>query len=153
MAGKRPSKGILWLTMLAAPVALAFETVLRMLLFPDDFELVREFLSPMLTPVAWAFGALAAIAGFVGLGLQGRMVRRRLAKLPDTASVDERYREVFAVFLLSSSVPQIPAILSTLTYMFGASLVPVLVGVAACSVGVVTQALRVPGLAGDTGAG
>lgn len=147
MSQKRPSKSVLWLTILAAPVALVVETVLRKLIFPADFELVREFLEPMLTPVAWVLGAVAGVAGFVGLGLQRRMADKRLAKLPPAAGVNDRYQAVFAVFLLTTSVPQIPAILATFAYMFGASIVPVIVGVAVCSVGVVSQALRVPRLA------
>lgn len=147
MAEKRPSKAMLWLTILAAPVALAVETGLRLLIFPEEFELVREFLAPILTPVAWALGAVAAIAGFAGLFLQRRMTDRRLAKLPAGAEAGARYQAVFAVFLLTTSVPQIPALLATFAYMFGASIVPVLVGVGVCSVGVVSQALRVPRLA------
>lgn len=75
------------------------------------------------------------------------MTDRRLAALPAGADVNDRYQAVFAVFLLTTSVPQIPALLATFTYMFGASLVPVVVGVGVCSVGVVSQALRVPRLA------
>jgi hypothetical protein len=147
MAAKRPSKAVLWLTILAAPVALVVETGLRLLIFPDDFELVRGFLNPMLTPVAWVLGVVAGVAGFAGLGLQRRMSAKRLGKLPPGAGVSDRYQAVFAVFLLTTSVPQIPALLATFAYMFGASLVPVLVGVGVCSVGVVSQALRVPRLA------
>ena len=143
----RPSRAVLWLTVFAAPVALGFETVLRWILFPADFELVRELLHPVLTPVAWFLGGVAAVASFAGLALQRRMTARRLSRLPGEPDLDARYREVFAVFLLTTAVPQIPAILSTLTFMFGASLLPVLVGIGLSSVGVVTQALRVPSLA------
>lgn len=147
MAAKRPSRAVLFLTILAAPVALAFETGLRLLLFPRDFELVRELLEPALTPVAWVLGGLAAVAAVLGASLQRSMAQKRIAKSPDRGDYDARYRHVFGVFLLTSSVPQIPAIFSTFAFMFGASLVPVLVGIGVCSVGVVTQALRVPSLA------
>jgi hypothetical protein len=149
MAAKRPSNAILWLTIPAAPVALGLETALRLWLFPDDFELVRELLRPMLTPVAWVFGALAALAGLGGLALQRRLSAKRLAKFPPGAPLAARHGAVTGVFLLTSSVPQIPAVLATLTYMFGASLVPVLVGVGLCTAGVVGQALRVPSLAAE----
>lgn len=144
---KRPGRAVLWLTLLAAPVALVVETGLRKLIFPAEFEMVRELLNPILTPVAWALGAIAAAAAFGGLLLQRRMTDRRLVKLPATAGSNERYQVVFAVFLLTASVPQVPALIATFTYMFGASIVPVLVGVGVCSVGVVSQALRVPSLA------
>lgn len=147
MAAKRPSRAVLFLTILAAPVALAFETGLRKLLFPADFELIREFLEPMLTPVAWVLGLVAAGASLLGLALQRSMAKKRIEKSRDRDDYDARYRHVFGVFLLTASVPQIPAILSTFMFMFGASLVPVLVGIGICSVGVVSQALRVPALA------
>ncbi|HJL15964.1 MAG TPA: hypothetical protein RMH99_09920 [Sandaracinaceae bacterium LLY-WYZ-13_1] len=146
---RRPSKALLWLTIVAAPAALAVETGLRLLLFPEDFELVRELLNPTLTPVAWVLGGVAGIAAWVGLLVQRRISRRRLAKLPADADDEARFAAVFGVFLLTTAVPQIPAIFSTFAYMFGASLVPVLVGIGLCSVGVVAQALRVSSLAED----
>ena len=75
------------------------------------------------------------------------MANRRLARLPDDATVDQRYREIFAVFLLTTAVPQIPALLSTFVFMFGASIWTVSTAIAFCSVGVVAQALRVPAMA------
>jgi membrane protein YqaA with SNARE-associated domain len=147
MASKRPSPALLWLTMIAAPGALAVETLLRWVLFPPEFEQVRELLHPFLTPVAWALGGVAALASLGGLALQRRMAERRIARAPDASSEDARYREVFGVFLLTASVPQVPALLSTFAYMFGASVVPVLIGIAISSVGVVSQALRVSTLA------
>lgn len=146
MAAKRP-KALLWLTLLAAPVALAVETGLRLLIFPAEFELVREFLNPTLTPVAWALGGLSAAAGVAGLAVQRKVSERKLAKLPSKCDTEARYHAVFGVFLLTTAVPQIPALLSTFAYMFGASLLPVLVGVGVSSVGVVSQALRVSHLA------
>ncbi|HEY8431317.1 MAG TPA: hypothetical protein VIL20_23215 [Sandaracinaceae bacterium] len=147
MAKKRPSRAVLFLTILAAPVALGFETLLRLLLFPRDFEYVRELFEPVLTPVAWALGAVAAVASLLGVVVQRSLAQKRIEKSPDRDDEDARYRNVFGVFLLTSSIPQIPAIFSTFAFMFGASLLPVLVGIAVCSVGVVTQALRVPALA------
>lgn len=128
-------------------MALGFETALRLLLFPDDFAIVREFLNPYLTPVAWLLGGLAALGAWLGLALQRRLTTKRIAKLDSEATDDQRYAAGFGVFLLTSSVPQIPSILATITFTFGASLLPVLVGIALCSVGVVAQALRVGRLA------
>jgi membrane protein YqaA with SNARE-associated domain len=149
MAAKRPSRSLLFLTVLAAPAALAFETVLRKLLFPPEFEEVRSLLEPLLTPVGWAIAVVAAIASLVGLRVQRAMAQKRIAKLRDREDADARYREVFGVFLLTTAVPQIPAILSTFTFMFGATLWPVLASVAVSSVGVVAQAFRIPVLADE----
>ncbi len=145
MAAKPSSNAILWLTIAVAPGALALESGLRVLLFPPEFEEVRELLEPLLTPIAWLFGAAAGVASLLGLGLQRRMAEKRMARVPD--EYEARHREVVGVFLLSASVPQIPAIFSTFAYMFGASLWPVLVGIALCSVGVISQAMRVRSLA------
>jgi membrane protein YqaA with SNARE-associated domain len=147
MSRKPASPAILWLTILAAPVALGFETLLRSLLFPPDFEVMRAFLEPALTPLAWVLGGAAGLAALAGLALQRRLAERRLARLPEHASEPVRQRELLGVFLLTASVPQIPAVLSTFAFMFGASLWPVLVGIALCSVGVVGQAMRVRSLA------
>ncbi|MFK7985162.1 MAG: hypothetical protein AB8I08_03950 [Sandaracinaceae bacterium] len=146
MAQARSGRALLGLTILAAPGALAFETLLRKLLFPvlvPEFELIREFFAPMLTPVAYVVSVFIALFAVVGLLLQKRMSEKRLAKLPEDADRDMRFRAILGVFLLTSSVPQIPTILSTFAYMFGASLVPVLIGIGLCSLGVVAQAVRV----------
>lgn len=149
MAEARPNRTLLGLTILAAPVALVFETALRLLLFPilaPDFELVREFFRPFLTTAAYGIVVLIALAAGLGVVLQGRLSRKRLAKLPEEADAGMRFRTTTGVFLLTSSIPQIPTILSTFAYMFGASLTPVLVGIVVCSVGVVAQAVRVGSL-------
>lgn len=148
MASERRSTKILWLVIVAAPIALAFETALRLLLFPPEFELVREFLNPYLTPVAWLIALIVGAAALLGLALQRRIVAKRLSSQPD-ATGDQRYQLAVGVFLLTSSVPQIPSILSTFSFMFGASIVPVLAGIAVCSVGVIAQAIRIPRLIGD----
>lgn len=147
MAAKPRTRALLFLTILAAPGALAFETLLRALLFDSDFELLREFLSPVLTPVAWVLGLVAAAASLGGLALQRSMAEKRLARLPEGAGDEARYGQVLGVFLFTTAAPQIPAILSTFAFMFGASLVPVLVGVGICTLGVIAQALRVSSLA------
>ncbi|MGE0789026.1 MAG: hypothetical protein AB7S26_25360 [Sandaracinaceae bacterium] len=143
MTARRPPAFALWLVILAAPVALAFETGLRKLLFPADFEIVREFLQPYLTPVAWVLGIIAGLGGWIGLGLQRRLSARRLEKLPANASPEMRHSAVFAAFLLSVSLPQLPSVLSTICFTFGASIWPVLTGMVLCTLGVVAQALRV----------
>lgn len=147
---KRPSRSVVLLTVFAAPFAIAFETLLRAILFPPEFEDFRVFLEPFLTPVAWVFGAAAAGASFVGLALQKRIAARKLARFERVEGVTDamRQREVLGVFLLTASVPQIPAVLSTFAYMFGASPWPVGVGIALSTLGVIAQAVRIGDLAG-----
>lgn len=147
MAAQPRSRALLFLTVLAAPGALGFETLLRALLFPPDFELLRAFLSPVLTHLAWVLGLVAAAGSLIGLALQRSIAHKRLARLPEGASEEVRYQQVLAVFLLTTAAPQIPAILATFALMFGASLTPVLIGVGICSLGVIAQALRVSSLA------
>jgi len=148
MAEKRPSTALLWLTIVAAPAALGLETGLRLLLFPAEFELVRELLNPYLTVVAWLVALVAGIGAAVGLVVQRRVVRKRIANLPEEANtLERRYQIAFGVFLLATAIPQIPSIVATFCFMFGASIVPVLVAILLTSVGVVGQALAVPKLA------
>lgn len=126
-------------TVLAAPVALAFESALRWLVFPPDFETVRAFFEPVLTPVAWLLALLSALAGVGGALAHRAIVARRIAKLgpaPLTAQVEAVRNQVF---LITASIPQLPTIASTFAFMFGASVVPTLVGVAICTVSVTAQ--------------
>lgn len=146
MSSARPSRAIIWLTIVAAPVALGLETVLRRILFPAEFEGFRAFLEPVLTPIAWCLGLVAGAASVIGLALQRRLTEKRLARIPE-ASLHLRHGQVSAVFLLTASVPQIPAIFSTFAFMFGASIWPVLAGMAICTIGVALQAARLRALA------
>lgn len=148
MAEKAPSTSLLWLTIVAAPGALALETAIRLLFFPADFELIRELLEPTLTPVAWGVALFAGAGAALGIAIQRRVVERRIARLSEEESTQaRRFQIAFSVFLLTTAVPQIPSIFATFCFTFGASLVPVLAAIALTSVGVVAQALRVPRLA------
>ncbi len=148
MSAQRSSTVLLWLTIVAAPGALAIETALRVAFFPEDFELVREFLRPMLTAAAWVLAGLAGLGALAGLSLQRRLVARRIAKLPEAANTAERrFRAAIGIFLLTTAVPQIPSIFATLCFTLGASIVPVVASIALTTVGVVLQAQRVPQLA------
>lgn len=139
--GKRGA--LVLLTVIAAPVALAFETLLRKLLFPPEFEEVRALLEPSLTPVGWGLVGVAALLAGGGVPLKRRLGARALARLPEARRRDPAQvaKAELGAFMLAATVPQIPAIASTMTFMFGASLVPVLVAVGVSTVGVVLQAL------------
>ena len=143
MARARGKGTLVVMTAVAAPVALAFETLLRHLLFPESFELVREALRPVLTPVAWALCVVCAVAGVFGLAFQRRMAARAVARLPPesrTPELEDRAR--LGAFMLAASIPQIPAILATFSFMFGAALVPVVVAIVVVTLFVVAQAVR-----------
>jgi hypothetical protein len=125
---ERGRAALVVLTVVAAPLALAFETALRHLLLPADFELIRAWLRPTLTPIAWALVAACVILGALGLRLQARMVRKAARRRTEPgAPPDLVARARIGGFMLGASIPQIPAIVATFTFMFGASLWPVLV--------------------------
>ena len=143
MARARGKGTLVVMTAVAAPVALGFETLLRHLLFPESFELVREALRPVLTPVAWVLCLVCAGAGAFGLVFQRRMAARAVDKLPPagrTPELEDRAR--LGAFMLAASIPQVPAILATFSFMFGAALTPVVVAIGIVTVFVVAQALR-----------
>jgi hypothetical protein len=129
------------LTVVAAPIALAFESLLRWLMLPPEFEEIRFWLQPIMTPIAWGLVALSALTGVVGLLLQRAIVRRRIAKLGEHDTPIQREHVRNQVFLVTASIPQLPTIASTFAFMFGASLVPTLVGVTICTVSVLVQGL------------
>lgn len=131
------------LTVVAAPIALGFETLLRTLLFPADFELVRELLSPVMTACAWALVGVTAVAGVIGIALQQRLADRAVQKLPEAHRSPERVVKArLGVFMLAASVPQIPAVLATFAFTFGAELAPVLTTIGVVTIAVVAQAVR-----------
>lgn len=129
------------LTAVAAPVALGFETVLRELVLPDRFEQVRMLLRPLLTPVGWGFAVLAALAGVAGVVWQQRLIARKEAQVGDHDEARQSAR--MGAFLLAASVPQLPAIFATLSFMFGSTLLPVLVAIGVSTLAVLAQAARV----------
>lgn len=128
-------------TVLAAPIALALESVLRWLLFPPEFEVVRGWLEPYLTPLAWLLVVVSALAGIAGGLLQRGIATRRVAKLGAAATRAQVEAARNQVFLITASIPQLPTIASTFAFMFGASIVPTLVGVAICTVSVLVQGI------------
>lgn len=118
------------LTVIAAPAALVFESLLRFLLFPEDFERVRVFLEPYLTPVAWGLAAVTLALSFVGYALQRTMSQKRVARIPEPKRTPERIeRAKVGAFMLTASIPQIPAILATFAVMFGAAIVPAIAAI------------------------
>jgi hypothetical protein len=138
--------GLLAVVAVSTPLALAVETGLRVLLFPPEFEEVRMWLRPVITPWMWTASALAIGFTLLGLRLQKWFVARRMARLAE----DKRTREAeakahFDALMLSSSCPQIPALLATFGFMVGADLLPVVVAIAIATTGVLTLGAILPG--------
>lgn len=134
--------GVLLLIALSTPLALALETVLRGLIMPPDFDRVRAWLAPMLTPWAWATVPLTAVATGIGWWLFGWLEHRGLARAEPEPSEDQRAKARFDALILATSAPQLPAILATLLFMMGAPLAPVLVAMTVATLGVVSLGLR-----------
>jgi hypothetical protein len=131
------------LTVIAAPVALAVETLLRIFVLPGEIDDARWFFGPALTVVAWALAAVTLAFGVAGIALQQRLAARSVRKLPAgrrTPDLERRAR--LGAFLLAASIPQIPSIAATIAYTFGASIEPVIVCIGITTVAIVVQAVR-----------
>jgi|GEM_PF-1995290 len=140
-AGKR--YGLLAIIGLSTPFALVVETGVRRVMMPPEFDEVRAWLSPEVTPYAWAMAPLAVVATGIGFFLQRWLVRRALRKpLRAGMSRDEaRQRAEFDALMLSTSAPQLPALMGTILFMLGSELTPVLVAMGVATVGVISLGL------------
>ncbi len=126
-------------------MSLALETTLRTLLFPPEFELLRELLAP--TIESWGTTMIVACVAF---GIVGAVVVQRVV----TALVQERRaltldalpafeRRIDDRLLVLTSIPQIPAIIATMSVMFGGPFSPALTCMAVSSAAILTQALLI----------
>lgn len=135
--------GLLALICLSTPLALGVETVLRRLMMPPNFEEVRAWLSPTLTPWAWAAVPVTVVATGLGWWLFGVLARRELNKRrPGCTEAEARARAELEAVLLATSAPQVPAVAATMLLMMGASAVPVLVTMGVAMLGVLSLGLR-----------
>jgi ABC-type sugar transport system permease subunit len=134
---------VVLLIAVSVPIALAIETGFRQLVLlpmigPELHEL-REFYWPALTDelrraaltrTAWVLVGVTVLAGALGVALLRRAARRER----DLAELRDR-------LLLLTSIPQVPAILATLCFAFGSSLLPVLISMAISTAFVLAQGL------------
>ena len=135
---------VLAIVAVSTPLALLVETGLRQVMFPPEFPEVRMWLRPFITPWMWLAAPLAVVVTPLGYRLQSWLVRRALAKLPaERRTEQERLEQEVDALLLSTSVPQFPALLATFGFMFGSDLLPVAVAMAAATTGVVVVGLLV----------
>lgn len=131
--------GLLVFVAASTPFALAVETGLRQLLFPPEFAEIRSFLRPTLTRWTWWTPVAAAASIPCAFWLQRRLTRVRLrgkARTPEAAAAAH-----FDALMLSTSVPQVPALLATFGFMFGSSLAPVAAAMAVAMAGVLSLGL------------
>jgi hypothetical protein len=136
--------GVLAIVAISTPFALAVETGLRGIMFPPGFDEVRMWLRPAITPWMWLAAPLAVLVTPLGFRLQKWLVRRALAKLPPARRTEQERRECeLDALLLSTSVPQFPALLATFGFMFGSALLPVAVAMGTATVGVVVVGVLV----------
>lgn len=128
---------MLAVVVVSTPLALAFETLLRQLLFPPEMDEVRAWLRPSLTPWTWLAPPASAAASVLGVKLYRILLRRGTAKLdPGKTDPDAIDKVRLDALLLATSAPQVPALLATVAFMFGAELTPVLVAMAVATLGV-----------------
>lgn len=134
---RRLQRLVLAFVALSTPAALGLESLMRAFLLPPAMEELRAWLRPQLAPVAWALVALAAGSIALAVFLQPRAYRGALRRQP--AGLDPRSREAKARFdalLIVTSLPQIPALLATIAFTFGAEPLPTLLTIGLGTAGV-----------------
>lgn len=138
--GRGTRIGVVLLVAISAPLAFASESLIRRLLLPPEFDDVREFFGPGATTFAWGCVALCVLAALCGVWVQRRWVRERTRRAREEGT-DVGKAAMDRTFL-SMSIPQVPAILSTVAFMSGSELMPVVVAMAVSSTGVIAQGVQ-----------
>jgi hypothetical protein len=141
--------GVLAIVAASTPLAMLVETGLRQVMFPPEFDEVRMWLRPAITPWVWIAPVASIVAVPLGDRLQRTLVRRELQRLPPERRTEaERIACEFDALLLSTSAPQIPAVIATLAFMCGSSLTPVIAAMLVATAGVLvlgaSVARRIP---------
>lgn len=121
----------------SAPMALGMESLLRKLLFPPEFEEMREFLQPGATTLAWAAVFATGAAALLAWVLAKRWIPPRLEEAIPTGDEKAIRRAFIDKLMIAASIPQVPAIGATMCFMVGASLEPVLVSMAISTLAIV----------------
>lgn len=123
---------------LSSPASLLAETALRKALFPPDLEGFRVYLRPTLTPVAWGLLALTCAASLVAVpahrAIHARLLAGAAARRPNDPAA--RTEAMQGALYLGASVVQLPTLASTVTFMMGAELAPVLAALLVATAGV-----------------
>ncbi|MCA9600578.1 MAG: hypothetical protein KC417_01060 [Myxococcales bacterium] len=138
---ERPHRMLVAITAIAAPVALVFEWALRRWALGDALDEVRAALGPYATFLASGLALVSIGLAVVAAPLFRALATRAFAKIPPEARAHpgRRTQAITGAFLIASSVVQLPALVATLAYTFGASFGPVALCLACSCVGVVHQ--------------
>ncbi len=128
--------GVLLLVAASTPLALAAETGLRRLMFPPEFDEVRLWLRPQITPWLWLAPITCALAIPLGLFVQRYLVARSLRTATGTLTTAMRASIEVDALLLATSVPQVPAILATMGFTLGAAIDPIAAAIAIATLGI-----------------
>lgn len=142
METRRTTWVLLVFITISTPLALVLETYLRGIMFPPEFEEVRMYLRPSLESPVWSLLSLVALTTYIGIRCMKSRIERRMAKRPESEQT-QRYRdkETLDSIVIFTSLPQVPAIIATFCFMFGARLTPVLVNMAVATLGVIAVGL------------
>jgi hypothetical protein len=119
----------------AVPVALVLESLLRALMFPPDFEYLREAWGPGITPWVWRLVPISMLVDVAAYYLQ-LALQKRAAEMATAAAGKKRWKQ-FEGLMVSASVAQIPGFIAAFCFMLGADLTAVLAVVTVSTVGVV----------------
>lgn len=124
---------------ISAPMSLALESVVRAYVMAPEAEELRQFFSPTLTLVAWGLAAATIPFGILGAVLRRIWVARLLIQHAAGELRKPLARLVLDRFLLSASIPQIPAIAATIVVMLGARMPPAIVAMVGSSAAILVQ--------------
>lgn len=139
---RRQTWVVLGLIAVSTPLALVVETGLRRIMFPPEFEEIRMFLRPSLALPTWSLLGLVVLTTLLGQRWQQRRVDKRMAaRPPEQQTAHYRTKETFDALVLFTSLPQLPAVLATFCFMFGAPLLPVVANMVAATGGVLIVGL------------
>ncbi len=129
----------------STPMTLLVETAIRHLVMPPEFEQVRAWLGPQVTPWVWGMVPLTVLATAGAVPLQRYLYRGEFAEREAKLGADKAHdKAVFESLMLSTSAPQFPALLATFGYLCGASPTPVVWTMVLATIGVFALGLFLP---------
>jgi hypothetical protein len=136
---RRSEPVVLAIVAVSTPTALAAEALVRRLLLPPELEEMREWLHPKVAPVGWALVAWRRWRSSWPRAPSAAL-RGRAREQPATLAEAERAgRARMETMLLTTSVAQVPALLGTVAFTFGADPLATWLTIGIGTLGVVAQ--------------
>lgn len=139
MSDRARRLGLTVIIAVSAPISLALESTVRSYLMAPQAEELRQFFSPTLTLIAWGLAAATLPFGILGAVLRRIWVAKLLIQHAAGELRKPLARLVLDRFLLSASIPQIPAIAATIVVMLGARMPPAIVAMVVSSAAILVQ--------------